>query len=181
MKKVVILCSLFLFIMVLNGCYRAPQSPPPGPPPGPTTPFTLEIWTAKNMYRVSEKIILTVRASQECYITLYDISTTGEVIQIFPNRYASDNLIQGGYAYPIPDESDMFDLVIAGPAGVERVRAIGTVQNVNLLDNRKIDTTEDFPRILVSPEQFDKSLNEKLNTMPSDQWAEASVTFQVIE
>jgi hypothetical protein len=83
--------------------------------------------------------------------------------------------------YRIPDQKDQFDFEIIGPPGIERVRAVCTIEEVNLVESRKIDATEEFPTIYQdNPGEFDQSLNAKLQLIPSDRWAEASVTFQVV-
>ena len=171
MKKLWMVLGLMLLVLFLHGCYSAPPSPPP---------FTMEVKVDKDVYRISETIVITVRASQNCFLTLYDISTEGEVTQIFPNRYAQDNWIQGGTVYRIPDKQDIFDFEIFGPPGIERVRAIGTIDNVNFFEGRMIDKTEAFPKILQKPDQFNSAVSQKLGTMPRERWAEASVTFQVV-
>jgi hypothetical protein len=174
MKKLYLLLSLFVLVSFLPGCYTYPPSSTQ------PNPFTIEVKVDKKTYHIGEKIVIIVRASRDCYLTLYDISTQGEVTQIFPNRYASDNLINGGQVYRIPNERDVFDFEIIGPPGIERVRAIGTIDNVNFVDQRKIDKTETFPRIYENASQFDKSVSEKLQAMPAERWAEASITFQVV-
>jgi hypothetical protein len=156
---------------VLSSCY-APQSVQ-------QEPLSVEIKTDRPIYQIGDKIILTARANRNCYLTLYDISTLGEVSQIFPNRYAQDSFITAGHVYSIPTKSDEFDFFVNGPPGMERVRAIVTMQDVNFFESGKEYKDEVFPRIYQAPGQFENSLNQKLNTLPNDQWAEASVTIQV--
>jgi hypothetical protein len=178
MKKLFWVLSILLIAAVLQGCYSAPPTPSPTPSP---TPFTIELKTDKNTYRIGELIVFTIRASRGCYVSLYDTTTTGEVFQIFPNRYATDNLIDGGQVYRIPDTSDAFDFEVTGPPGIERVRVVGTIQNVNVVDQKKVIPTEKFPKINQSADQFDKSVSDKLKSMPEEQWAEASITIQVVK
>lgn len=179
MKKCMFVGCLLLIVTIMHGCY----TPPPSTGGGTTQqPFSLRLSVAKNRYSVGETIVISVRSTQSCYLTLYDISTLGEVTQIFPNQFAADNFIEGGYPYPIPDQKDKFDFEITGPGGTERVRGVCTIEEVNLVDSRKVDATEQFPRIQQdSRGEFDKSLDAKLQVMPTDRWAEASVTFQVIQ
>jgi len=171
MKKLCMLLSLFLLVVLLHGCYTPKPS---------IQPFTIEVKLDKDTYHIGEMIVITVRASQNCYLTLYDISTEGEVTQIFPNRFAQDSKLEGGIAYRIPSQQDQFDFEIIGPPGMERVRAIGSIEDVNFSEGRKIDETETFPRISQDSDQFDQSLSQKLETIPTERWAESSVTFQVV-
>ena len=178
MKRPIKLRACLLLFVALSGCAR--PTPPPAPQP---QAFTVEVKVDKPSYKVGELMYITVRASQPCYLTLYDISTVGEVTQVFPNRFAKDNKIQGGVSYRIPTDSDKFDFKVNGPAGVERVRAVGTMQNVNLFEDKQLktdsSTVQVFPQITDKPAQFDKNLNDQLGVIPSAQWTEASITFQV--
>lgn len=179
MKKIAVCCSLVLFALALHGCYAPP---PPASGGVSQRPFSLQVRVGKTMYKVGENIVISVQTTQNCYLTLYDISTVGEVTQIFPNQFATDNYIEGGYTYPIPDQKDNFDFEIIGPPGLERVRGVCTIEDVNLVEARKMDSTEVFPRIREDAHgDFDDSLNAKLHVIPSERWAEASITFQVIQ
>jgi hypothetical protein len=173
MKNYVFWLSSIVLLSMLSGCYTAPPQPPA------PEPLALEVQVDKPIYQAGEFIVLSVRANQDCYLALYDISTEGEVTQIFPNKYADDNLISGGHVYRIPNKSDKFDYEVTGPAGIERVRAVCTQRNVNMVETSLKNEQEVFPRIQQASPQFEQSLNQKLETMPSDQWAEASITFQV--
>lgn len=175
MKKHVLWLSIIFILGMISGCATSPPPPPPTAP----EPLMIEVQVDKPIYQVGEFIVLAVRANQDCYLALYDISTEGEITQIFPNKYAEDNLIQGGPVYRIPNESDSFDYEVDGPPGIERVRAVCTQKNVNMVEASQKSKQEVFPRIQQTSPQFEKSLNRKLETIPSDQWAEASVTFQV--
>jgi hypothetical protein len=178
MKKLFWVLSILLIAAGLQGCYSAAPTPSPEPTP---TPFTIELKTDKNTYRIGELIVFTIRTGRDCYVSLYDTTTQGEVFQIFPNRYATDNLIDGGQMYRIPDTSDAFDFEVTGPPGIERVRAVCTLENVNVVDQQKVVPTEKFPRINQSPDEFDKSVSKKLHNLPEEQWAEASITIRVVK
>ena len=68
-------------LVVVSGC-ASPKPPTPTPTPTPTA-FNIEVKADKPVYKVGEFIYLTVRATQECFLSVYDISTLGEVTQIF--------------------------------------------------------------------------------------------------
>lgn len=179
MKKLSFVSSVLCLVVLLMSCTPATPPPQPTPTPAPRA-FSIDVKVDKSVYLIGENIFITVRPNWSCYLTLYDISTLGEVTQIFPNRFASDNLLQGAQLYRIPSEADAFDFEVTGPPGIERVRAVCTVNNVNLFSQqRQMDQNEVFPRIYVAPNQFEQSLDQQLNSLPSDQWTEASITFEV--
>ncbi len=171
MNRAKLIVGMLFLVFFVSSCYTQPQPTP--------EPLMIEVQVDKPVYRIGEFIVLTVRSNQDCYLALYDISTEGEVSQIFPNKYANDNLIRGGRLYRIPTETDNFDYEITGPPGIERVRAVCTQKNVNIIDPSVVSKQETFPRIQQTSPQFEHTLNQKLESIPSEQWAEASITFQV--
>ena len=179
MKKLLFASVVLCLLPLLIGCTPAMPTPQPTPTPTPGA-FSIDIKVDKPVYQIGENIFITVQPSRNCYLSLYDISTVGEVTQIFPNRFAADNLLQGAQVYRIPSEADAFDFEITGPPGIERVRAVCTVNSVNLFgQQRTINQNEVFPRIYVAPNQFEQTLDQQLDSLPSDQWTEASITFEV--
>ena len=93
----------------------------------PTEPFnTLALYVDvdKSVYSIGEFVTVYVKATTDCYLVLYDIDTQGEVSQVFPNQYASDNLLEGGVVYQIPTETDEFDYQVVGPPGTEQVHGV---------------------------------------------------------
>ena len=78
------------------------------------------------------------------------------------------------------NQEDTFDFEIVGPPGMERVRAVGTIEDVNFFGRRKVDAMETFPTIYQDSSQFDKSLSQELHAMPIERWTEATITFQVV-
>ena len=176
MKTRFLVLSLFVIAAVIGGCA---SPPPPGGGGDQSDPFAMEVKVAKTVYVPGELITIEVWASEDCYLSLYDISTLGEVTQIFPNRYAADNLIQGGQIYPIPAKIDKFDFEVSGPAGVEKVRGVCTKANVNFFEEQTRNSQEAFPSISDEAAPFERSLDDELSTIPNAQWTEAEITFQV--
>lgn len=176
MKIRILALSVIVIAALLGGCA---SPPPPDGGGGTPDPFRMEVKVAKTAYAPGEFIVIEAWASEDCYLSLYDISTVGEVTQIFPNSYASDNLIQGGQIYPIPAKSDKFDFEVSGPAGVEKVRGVCTKANVNFFEERTRDSQDPFPSISDESAPFERALNNELGNLPNTQWTEAEVTFEV--
>ncbi|PID55614.1 hypothetical protein CSB45_15125 [candidate division KSB3 bacterium] len=168
--------SLIVFTAFIGGCALAPSSGRGGTKP---KAFSMEVKVAKKVYKPGELIVVDVWASEDCYLSLYDISTQGEVTQIFPNSYAADNLIQGRRIYPIPAKSDAFDFEVSGPAGLEKVRGVCTKANVNFFEEQTRNSSDLFPSVADDSDRFERAINTRLNAVPDTQWAEAEVSFQV--
>ncbi len=123
MKKDKRLSLLINIIVVITFAFAGCSVDDDSSPSSPLSYLTIDVDVDKNVYYIGETVTVFVQATQDCYLTLYDISTQGEVSQIFPNQFASDNLLRGGETYRIPAEADEFDFEITGPPGTEEVQA----------------------------------------------------------
>ena len=180
MKKLIQLCSVVISMVVLFGC-AAPQSPTPEPTPTPTPEpggLTLESRVQKESFEIGDQVVVTVRASETCFLQLFNISADGQVARIFPNSFASNHLIQGGQMYHIPSAGDGFVLQVSGPRGTEHIRAIATLRNVEIVGPREL-TNEAFPRFQGSVQDFEQALEYQLSQLDPDEWASANVSFTV--
>ena len=182
MKKFAVVSSLLLLIaVVFVGCAAPPPpEPEPTPPPDsmPQQPaLTINASTDKWAYAIGEELVVSVRAEQPCYVTIFNVSPDGIVTRIFPNGLASNNYIQGQQIYHIPNPSDRFRLQVTRQRGGERLRVIATLENVNIVAPRL--TNESFPVFNGTPEQFDEAIDQQLATLPAASWADTKLMFQV--
>lgn len=119
-----------------------PPKPPPSPPkPEPSLPevvqqiellkngtsdFQMSFRAGKSEYRIGEKMRFFFKTDKECYLTIIDIGTSGNVTVIFPNQFCPDNLISAGLEHPIPGADYPFQLEVGGPAGLGKIIAIAS-------------------------------------------------------
>lgn len=94
--------------------------------------FSMQLWTDKNTYRVGDSISFYFRAERDCYVNLVNISSSGDITQIFPNRYHTDNHVRAGIKYRIPGDNYGFDFYVTPPAGTERIYAIASSSPLNI-------------------------------------------------
>jgi hypothetical protein len=96
----------------------------------PMLPFNIQVWTDRKSYRIGDILKINFRSDVDCYLWLLDLGTSGKLFMIYPNPYVPDNLLRGGKTYSLPDEryDNDFKWIINPPTGIERVKAIATVQ-----------------------------------------------------
>ena len=95
----------------------------------------VEIWSDKNSYLVGEKMKFHVRVNRDCYLTLLDLGTSGNVTVLFPNYYTKSNAVKADAEYIIPDPSAGFEFDVTGPKGIDLIRAIASKEpSVDLKD-----------------------------------------------
>ncbi|MCS5621831.1 MAG: DUF4384 domain-containing protein, partial [Nitrospinaceae bacterium] len=75
------------------------------------------------------------------YLTMLDVNPNGNITVIFPNKFHRDNFIKSGVTYQVPSPDYNFEFKVTGPAGLERIKAIVTLNKVSLL---KLDLNMGF-------------------------------------
>jgi hypothetical protein len=182
---------------------RAPEATPrpsaekTAPASHPTSDFKVDLWTApvavngardivvtsrkkKADYRTGQKIIVGFRASQDCFLTLLNIGTSGKLTVLFPNALHADNFIQAGREYRIPESDTEFEYELQGPPGVEKLKAVATLKKIALLESsfspdgalfRTVDATTGARDIGV--------IAKKASSLPKTEWTEDACEFSV--
>lgn len=98
-------------------------------------PLQVELTTDKAAYAVGDKMTVTVKVNQDCYLTVIDVGAGNKAVVLFPNMYAPNNAVKAGAAFTIPDPSAGFEFEVTPPAGVELIRAIASKEpSVDLKD-----------------------------------------------
>jgi hypothetical protein len=87
----------------------------------PSAPLTVKAWTDKKAYREGEKIKVYIKGNKPFYARVLYQDASGEMVQILPNPYRTDNYFNGGAMYEIPTGNDKFELEVSPPFGEENV------------------------------------------------------------
>ncbi|MBI4773383.1 MAG: DUF4384 domain-containing protein [Deltaproteobacteria bacterium] len=84
-------------------------------------PLTVKIWTEKKRYKKGERIVIHMRGNKDYFARIVDKTSTGELVQLLPNRFRQANHFKGGEIYTIPGEGDRFELEVGEPYGKDRI------------------------------------------------------------
>ena len=76
--------------------------------------------------------MLTVKATEDSYIWVFDTGTSGKVHQIFPNRYHENNFLAAGTTLNIPPMDSDYALAVSHPQGAELITVVATKENTPL-------------------------------------------------
>jgi hypothetical protein len=145
----------------------------------------------RSAYAIGEAIVLNFSVSKDCYLTLIDIGTDGQVLILFPNKYHPDNKVQGGQKYKIPPEGSQYVFRLHGPANrAERIKAIASLEpvlaNAPALQQELQRPVEQEPRggtflSIKNTEQVLQDILAALTKMDTSKWGTGEVLFQVNE
>jgi hypothetical protein len=106
----------------------------------PDTPIELQLYADRARYKVGDEVRLTIRTNVDCRLTVISIDVAGRGTVIFPNDFATKDLLtaQVGLSLPAPGAGYRFR---AKEKGRERVVALCT-RAAGLIDG----ITHDFER-----------------------------------
>ena len=157
--------------------------------------FGIELWTAKKAegikdvrdikilarkyYKIDDRIVVYFRSDMDCYLTLFNIGTSGKLTILFPNYLFQNNFITANKIYAIPGEEYPFEYELSGPSGVEKIKAIATTSKRNLVDFdfSKADFFHSVERGIAARDI--SIVAKKMEEVPLDSWAEAMCEFEV--
>lgn len=93
--------------------------------------LNVDVWTDRDdgsSYQEGDNITIYFRASRDCYVTLYDLDTRGNIGLIFPEQPDQNNFVVGDEIYMIPDRSADFEFEVTGPPGTEYVQMVASTE-----------------------------------------------------
>lgn len=154
--------------------------------------FKIDVWTEKGdfqgsrdisvipkmgTYRMGDKINLYFRSEKDCYLTLINYGTSGKMTVLLPNALSHGNFIKGGLTYAIPGQDYPFEYILSGPPGTERIKAVATTSQVDLLDV-KFKGDEVFQTSTAAARDI-SIVAKNIESSPPAEWAESVCEFLV--
>lgn len=135
----------------------------------------------KNEYKIGDKIVVQFEATRDCYLTLLNKGTSGKLTILFPNALYRENLITAGTRYQIPGADYGFEYILQGPAGVEKLKAIATLEKTELVETQfAADGSFFLTRSPTAAARDIAVVKSRISAVPRDRWTEASCDFRVI-
>jgi len=141
--------------------------------------FEVKVWVDKGCgasYQVGDYLTIFVQSAQAGYLTIYDFTPTGQVIQVFPNQHHPDNYIQANQVYQIPGPGEGYKFRVEPPEGMDIIKAIVTTQP-GIAPAGQPDESNPFPRLSNDPEEFAKTLS--IVVEPAKQWGAGTCKFYI--
>jgi hypothetical protein len=87
----------------------------------------------EGMYIPEQSLSLKISVSEDCYVTIIDVGTSGKANVLFPNKaHSPNNFIKKGQIYTIP-ENNTYTLKAKSPYGDEYILAIASRKNVDVV------------------------------------------------
>ncbi|PIE12031.1 MAG: hypothetical protein CSA72_02660 [Rhodobacterales bacterium] len=124
------------------------------------TGLRVAAWTSRenNTYAPGELVDLSIRATQDGYLWLLDVGTSGQVHQIYPNAHSNGNQIKAGELVRVPGEGADYNLRASGPEGIELVKVIVTDTPDPIFANTVFTPAGPFKSATVSAQELSKDI-----------------------
>ncbi|MDR2756363.1 MAG: caspase family protein [Planctomycetaceae bacterium] len=91
------------------------------------------------VYKESDKLIVSVKSSDDGYLYLVHLNSNGKDTMLIPNKYQKENKISAGQIISYPASDAAFDFVIEGPDfGEETIIAVVSKEPLTLTDQDKM-------------------------------------------
>lgn len=149
----------------------------------PEAKFKIELWTDKEdgVYKPGDSVKLYVKSNKDCYLTIFNVGTSGKVHIIFPNQYHKDNFVKAGVVYTVPPEGAGFILKAEKPAGEELVKAVATLAKVPLLEKEDIKPAGPVQEVTKPEEQLAKDIAVILKPVNKAHWTTVEKIIKISE
>ena len=147
-----------------------------------TEGYSIEMWvgdssseTAIPGFRIGDFVNINFRVARDCYLTIFDFTTSGSIHVLFPNEFMPDNHVNAGSVYTFPSEQDGFKIRVKGPPGIERLKAFGTTKDVPLFEYDY--SQESFRSVTQDNYNVIRDLETVLQSLEANRWGEATLEF----
>jgi len=89
-------------------------------------------------YAIGETVHLTITSNEETYVTVLDVGPTGQVTQLFPNQYQTDNHVFANRPVEIAGGATGARITATGPAGAELIKVIASSKPVTIVSEAQL-------------------------------------------
>ncbi|GEM46802.1 PEGA domain-containing protein [Deinococcus cellulosilyticus] len=182
-----ILTGLLLFGTLAPVAFAAPQISPQRIIVNPIqTSLNAKVWLNKAAdnsgyatYTPGERVTIKASVNEDSYLYVFSVDVAGEVTQIFPNEYASDNFVEGGQTVTLPSEGDSYTLETDDDIGVGKVFAVASRDPLDFTDILDIKNNAVFAVYSGGgQEAFAREVSGILNSIPDNDWTSDVVLYR---
>ena len=185
MKRLIASLALLLLLPFgfSQGFVVSPQAIVVNPAPS----FGVEVWLDRDRtgdgtpeYQIGEQIEISVRVDADSFVYLFDVRPNGEITQIFPNRFDSNNFLRAGEVRTFPPAGARYVFNIAPPRGLSKVIAVASKTELNTSQLARFQQESDvFAQSTIGEEGFIESFAIIVRPIPQQSWVTDTALYYV--
>ncbi|HEX7022533.1 MAG TPA: PEGA domain-containing protein [Trueperaceae bacterium] len=185
MKRLLVVLFALVSMAFAQNVVISPQSIVVNPRPS----FDVDVFLDKGssgggvpVYNIGENIRIGVRVSEAAYIYLFNVRSTGEVVQILPNRFdqsGRNNYLQAGQTVYFPPQGARYNFEVDGPSGLDKVIAVASKDQLDVSQLAQFQSEGDFARSNLGEKSFAQTLSIIVTPLPQAAWVTDTALFYV--
>jgi Domain of unknown function (DUF4384) len=133
-------------------------------------------------YQIGEAISIGVRVTEAAYVYVFNVRSTGEIIQILPNRYDADgqnNYLQAGETKYFPPRGARYAFNVDGPNGLDKVIAVASRSQLDTHQLADFTGTGNFATSNIGQDGFAQTFSIVVTPIPQADWVTDTAAFYV--
>ena len=146
--------------------------------------FEVKFWADRGQqpteipgYRIGDFVTLHFVAERDCYVTVFDFTTSGSIHVLFPNSFIPDNKVKAGREYAFPDAQAGFKIRVKGPPGIERLKLFATTKDIPLFEEDY--SQESFRSVNDDNYNVPRDLQAVIESLEKNAWAESHLELRI--
>lgn len=145
----------------------------------PDFKIQIKVLGDRKTFRPGDEIEFRFRTNKDAYVTLVDVGTSGRVRVIFPNRWSPENRVEANRWYRVPPRRSDFAFQVGGPAGVNYVKAIASIERFDVFGKEFLKRGDDPFDEVKDAEMAVKDIRVRIGKRDRKGWTEASTNFTI--
>lgn len=149
----------------------------------PSPSFGVEVFLDKGgdtpLYRVGERIAISVRTERDAYVYLYSLQPDGSITQILPNRFDEDNFLSAGRTRTYPPNNAGYVFNVEPPTGLSRVVAVASTRPLDTRELARFEVGAAFATSDIGQSGFQSAFRIVVNPIPSNAWVTDTAYYEV--
>ncbi len=99
----------------------------------PSKTLRLKVSTNKLHYKIGDAIIISITPTEDAYITVINHGTSGDVHQLFPNKYNQQRFVKANQTIRIPKNDAPYNFIVTEPVGSDFIKVIASTDAGKIL------------------------------------------------
>ncbi len=131
-------------------------------------------------YRIGEEIRISVRVDRDAYVYLFSLEPDGQVTQILPNRFSTDNYLRAGETRTYPPSGAGYVFNVDPPTGLSKVVAVASTRELDTRELARFEANASFATSDIGESGFQRGFRIVVNPVPQSGWVTATAYYEAV-
>ncbi|MEZ4608456.1 MAG: DUF4384 domain-containing protein [Deinococcales bacterium] len=156
----------------------------------PLPEFSVEVYVDKDTsgnsspsYNIGDPITISTKVSADAYVYLFNVRSSGEIVQILPNQYdpqGQNNFVRAGETKTFPPSGARYRFNVDGPTGLDKVIAVASKTALDVAQLASFQNDPNFASSNMGEQAFARTLSIIVTPLPQASWVTDTVMFYVV-